>query len=61
MLVGRGMSTRNARGVLGAAPLVIGGLILLLMPLLAGKAGLLIALLVAGTGVTGAIYVVCAR
>jgi MFS family permease len=60
VLVGRGMSTRNARGVLGALPLVIGGLILLLMPLFVGKAGLLIALLVAGTGITGAIYVVCA-
>src|SRR4030095_5231536 len=60
VLMARGMSTRNARGVLGAAPLVIGGLILLLMPTMLGKAGVQIALLVAGTGITGAIYVVCA-
>jgi MFS family permease len=60
VLMGRGMSTRNARGVLGAAPLVIGGLILLVMPAMAGKPGVQIALLVAGTGITGAIYVVCA-
>lgn len=60
VLMGRGMSTRNARGVLGAVPLIIGGLLLLVMPMLLGKPGLLIALLVAGTGITGAIYVVCA-
>jgi MFS family permease len=60
VLMARGMSTRNTRGVLGAAPLVIGGLTLLLMPTMPGKAGVQIALLVAGTGVTGAIYVVCA-
>ena len=60
VLMARGMSTRNARGVLGAAPLVVGGLILLLMPTMLGKAGVQIALLVAGTGITGAIYVVCA-
>jgi len=60
VLMARGMSTRNARGVLGAAPLVLGGLILLLMPMAIGKAGVQIALLVAGTGITGAIYVVCA-
>jgi MFS family permease len=60
VLMARGMSTRNARGVLGAAPLVVGGMILLLMPTMLGKAGVQIALLVAGTGITGAIYVVCA-
>jgi MFS family permease len=60
VLMGRGMSTRNARGVLGAVPLVIGGLILLLMPAMSGKPGVQVALLVAGTGITGAIYVVCA-
>jgi MFS family permease len=60
VLTGRGISTRNARGTLGAAPLVIGGLILLLMPMFAGKAGVQVAILVAGTCVTGAIYVVCA-
>ena len=52
VLMARGMSTRNARGVLGAAPLVIGGLILLLMPAMSGKPGVQIALLVAGTGIT---------
>lgn len=59
-LMGRGMSSRNARGVLGSVPLVVGGLILLLMPLMKASAGMEIALLVAGTGITGAIYVVCA-
>ena len=59
-LMGRGMSSRNARGVLGSVPLVIGGMILLLMPLMKTTAGVEIALLVAGTGITGAIYVVCA-
>lgn len=58
LLMARGVSTREARGVLGAAPLVIGGLILLAMPHVEG-AGLRIALLVAGTGLSGAIYVVC--
>jgi MFS family permease len=60
VLMGRGMSSRNARGVLGAAPLIVGGVILLLMPLMKANAGVEIALLVAGTGITGAIYVVCA-
>ena len=60
VLMGRGMSSRNARGVLGAVPLVIGGAILLLMPFMKANAGVEVALLVAGTGITGAIYVVCA-
>ena len=60
VLMARGMSSRNARGVLGAAPLIVGGLILLLMPMFTGKAGAQVAILVAGTCVTGAIYVVCA-
>lgn len=59
VLVGRGMSTRNARGVLGSAPLVFGGIILLLMPQVQGANGQ-VAMLVLGTGVSGAIYVVCA-
>jgi MFS family permease len=54
----RGMSTRGARGVLGAAPLIVGGSILALMPYVQG-AGLQIALLVVGSGLCGAIYVVC--
>ena len=58
VLVTRGVSTRRARGVLGAAPLVVGGLILSMLPHV-GHAGLQIALLVAGPGLTGAIYVVC--
>jgi MFS family permease len=55
----RGVSTRYARGVLGALPLVIGGLIVLMIPY-AGSAGWQVVLLVVGTGLTGSIYVVCA-
>jgi MFS family permease len=58
VLMARGMSTRGARGVLGAAPLIVGGSILALMPYVQG-AGLQIALLVVGSGLCGAIYVVC--
>jgi MFS family permease len=58
VMLTRGFSTRGARGVLGAAPLVIGGLILAAMPYVQG-AGLQIALLVFGSGLCGAIYVVC--
>ncbi len=58
VLVARGVSTRGARGVLGAAPLVIGGAILAAMPHVSG-AGLQVALLVIGTGLSGSIYVVC--
>ncbi|WP_420134671.1 MFS transporter [Rhodopseudomonas sp.] len=57
-LMARGVSTRRARGVLGAAPLVVGGLILLSMPLLHSSAAL-IAALVVGAGLCGSIYVVC--
>jgi MFS family permease len=56
-LMARGVSTREARGVLGAVPLIVGGLILLAMPHVEGAA-MRIALLVVGTGLTGAIYVV---
>lgn len=59
VLVGRGMTTRNARGVLGSLPLVFGGIILMLMPQVQGANGQ-VAMLVLGTGVSGAIYVVCA-
>ena len=58
VLVARGFSTRAARGVLGAAPLIVGGPILGLMPHTSG-AGLQIALLVVGSGLCGSIYVVC--
>jgi MFS family permease len=58
VLMARGMSTRGARGVLGSAPLIIGGAILAVMPHVSG-AGLQIALLVVGSGLCGSIYVVC--
>jgi MFS family permease len=54
----QGYTTRISRGVLGSVPLVIGGLILASMPHVQG-AGLQIALLVVGSGLCGAIYVVC--
>ncbi|MCO5132043.1 MAG: MFS transporter [Xanthobacteraceae bacterium] len=57
-LVTRGMSTRYGRGVLGAAPLIAGGALLMLMPYAHG-AWLPIALLVVGAGLCGSIYVVC--
>jgi MFS family permease len=59
LLVTRGVSTRGARGVLGAAPLVVGGLILAVMPHVSGL-WLQVALLVIGPGLSGSIYVVCA-
>jgi len=58
VLMARGMSTRGARGVLGAAPLILGGAIVAMLPHVDG-AGLKIALLVIGTGLSGSIYVVC--
>ena len=59
VLVGRGVSTRVARGVLGTVPLIMGGVLIGFLPLVSG-AGAKIALLVIGTGLTGPIYVVCA-
>ena len=59
LLTARGVSTRVARGVLGAAPLVAGGLILAALPHVSGL-WLQVALLVIGPGLTGSIYVVCA-
>jgi MFS family permease len=54
----RGFSTRAARGILGAAPLVVGGLIICLLPQVPqGIAS--IALLVVGSGLAGSIYVMC--
>lgn len=58
VMMARGLSTRLARGVLGAAPLVIGGLIMALVPY-GGSTTVRIALLVVGSGLCGAIYVVC--
>jgi sugar phosphate permease len=58
VLMARGVSTRGARGVLGSVPLIVGGLILAGLPYVSG-AGLQIALLVVGSGLCGAIYVVC--
>jgi MFS family permease len=57
-LVAAGVSTRLARGVLGATPMVVGALLLMLLPLVDGTVPR-IALLVLGTGLTGSIYVVC--
>jgi MFS family permease len=59
VLVGRGVSTRVARGVLGAGPLIVGGAFIGCLPLVSGAAAK-IALLVIGTGLSGPIYVVCA-
>ncbi|WJR78869.1 MFS transporter [Bradyrhizobium sp. NP1] len=58
LLMARGVSTRGARGVLGAAPLILGGLIIAMLPHVEGS-GLQIALLVLGSGLCGSIYVVC--
>jgi MFS family permease len=58
VMVVRGATTRTARGILGAAPLIVGGLVMFLLPLVEAPA-MRIALLVLGTGLSGAIYVVC--
>jgi len=58
-MMARGFTSRGARGVLGSVPLVVGGLILLTLPYVA-PGGLMIALLVVGSGLCGSIYVVCA-
>ena len=58
VMLAKGYTTRGARGVLGAAPLVVGGCILAVLPHVSG-AGLQIALLVVGSGLCGSIYVVC--
>jgi MFS family permease len=59
VLMARGVSTRGARGVLGSAPLIVGGAILATIPHIDG-AGLRVAVLVVGSGLCGSIYVVCA-
>jgi MFS family permease len=58
VMMARGISSRGARGVLGSAPLVVGGLIMAMLPHVQG-AGIQIALLVVGSGLCGSIYVVC--
>jgi MFS family permease len=58
VMMARGYTTRGARGVLGSAPLIAGGLILAVLPHVA-PGGLMIALLVVGSGLCGSIYVVC--
>ena len=58
-MMANGFSTRSARGVLGAVPLIVGGSILATIPYVEPGA-LQIALLVAGSGLSGSIYVVCA-
>jgi len=59
VMLARGFTTRGARGVLGAAPLVVGGAILAFLPYVA-PGWPMIAVLVAGPGLCGSIYVVCA-
>jgi MFS family permease len=59
VLMARGMSTRGARGVLGAVPLIVGGLVLAFISYV-DVGGLMVALLVIGPGLSGSIYVVCA-
>jgi MFS family permease len=58
VLMTAGVPSRLARGVLGSAPLVLGGLITLTMPY-AESSAWKIALIVMGGGLTGSIYVVC--
>ena len=58
VMLTKGYTTRGARGVLGAAPLVLAGCILAMLPYVNG-AGLQIAFLVVGSGLCGSIYVMC--
>jgi MFS family permease len=57
-LMRQGHTTRLARGILGAAPLIIGGSIIAILPHVHSTA-LQIGLLVLGSGLCGSIYVVC--
>jgi MFS family permease len=59
VMLARGFTTRGARGVLGAAPLIAGGAILAMLPHVA-PGWPTIAVLVGGTSLSGSIYVVCA-
>jgi MFS family permease len=58
VLMARGVTTRGARGVLGSVPLILGGLILAVLPHVE-VGGLMVTLLVVGSGLCGSIYVVC--
>src|SRR5436309_5830611 len=58
VMLARGFTTRGARGVLGSVPMVVGGLILATLSFVQ-PGGLMIGLLVIGSGLCGAIYVVC--
>jgi MFS family permease len=58
LMLARGFTTRGARAVLGSVPLIVGGAILATLPHIDG-ASLRVALLVIGTGLSGAIYVMC--
>ncbi len=58
-LFARGVSSRWSRAIVGCVPMILGGLLLLLMPLV-GDAAWEIALLMLAIGLTGPIYVVCA-
>jgi MFS family permease len=58
VMLARGFTTRTARGVLGAAPLILGGGLLAVMAHVP-PSGLIIVLLVVGAGLCGSIYVVC--
>jgi MFS family permease len=58
VMMARGYTTRAARGVLGSAPLIVGGCILAVLPHMA-PGGMMIAFLVVGSGLCGSIYVVC--
>ncbi|WP_234832204.1 MFS transporter [Rhodopseudomonas palustris] len=57
-LMQRGVSSRMARGVLGAAPLLVGGAIILMLPYIDSPTARIVALVV-GSGLCGSIYVVC--
>lgn len=57
-MIARGASTRSARAILGAAPLVLAGAFVLAMPYAGGPTAM-IACLVAASACTGAIYPLC--
>jgi Major Facilitator Superfamily len=58
ILMTAGLPPRIARGMLGSVPLLLGGLLVLAVPIV-GSPSWEIALLVLGSGLTGSIYVVC--
>ena len=58
VMMARGYTTRGARGVLGAVPLIVGGLILAMMPHVRARA-CRSRCSWSAPGLCGAIYVVC--